>query len=78
MLDKLRTGQSKEQVQAILGSPAHKPVLEKDTWIYDYSLVPGSGNRPCERKRFGLNFVHNKLQSYTGDWDIRQLKKVSE
>jgi outer membrane protein assembly factor BamE len=75
MVDQLQPNQSKAAVKAILGSPAHIPVLNKDTWVYDYSLIPGSGNRPEEHKRLSLKFVNNKLQSYSGDWEIKQLKK---
>jgi outer membrane protein assembly factor BamE len=66
-INKLKVGQSKEEVQKIMGSPALVPVIDINRWDYYYSFM--SGNRKViEKKSLSLYFVNNKLKSFDGDW----------
>lgn len=74
MVEKLKVNLSKTQVQAIMGSPAHIPMLQQDTWVYSYYFTPGDGGAK-QNKQLILQFKQNKLKSYSGDWQIPKLPK---
>lgn len=64
-LDKLRPGQSKYEVQEIMGSPAMTPFFKLDQWNYTYAYLDGMHrDQPLKFKTLTLYFHHGKLESY--------------
>lgn len=74
MVDQLRVGLTKREVQQIMGSSTFIPVFEQNIWYYDYSLLPGNGKAPI-KTNLALYFKGDYLQSYSGDWNIPSLPK---
>lgn len=74
MVDKLRVGQSKMDVHRYMGTAAVIPVINLDRWDYQYYFKPGDGG-PIEHKALTLYFKGDKLQSYSGDWNLAHLPK---
>lgn len=66
MVDQLRPGLTKRQVNFILGTPLVKDTFNQDRWDYLYSFQPGGGERVQER--LTVYFENNQLTHYTGDF----------
>jgi outer membrane protein assembly factor BamE (lipoprotein component of BamABCDE complex) len=65
MVDKLRVGQSQQQVRAILGTPLIASVFRPDRWDYVYEFK--RGGQPVEHRNFTVYFVDGKLARWEGD-----------
>jgi len=66
MIDKLKPGMSKSQIQFILGNPILEDSLDQDRWNYIYSLqIPG---RERLHKELVIYFKDNKLSHFEGDF----------
>ncbi len=65
MLDKLKPGMDKEQVQFIMGTPVIVDPFHSERWEYVYSYQEGGGVR--EQRHITLHFNDNKLSHVTGD-----------
>jgi outer membrane protein assembly factor BamE len=65
MVDKLREGQSKQQVRLILGTPLVVSAFRDDRWDYVYEYTR-QGKRIDQRKFF-VYFTDDKLARWEGD-----------
>lgn len=66
MVDQLRPGLTKRQVNFILGTPLVKDTFDQDRWDYVYNSQPGGGVRVAER--ITVFFEDNQLTHFTGDF----------
>lgn len=66
MIDQLKPGMTRDQVEFILGSPLIKDSFNSDRWDYVYNIQPG--NEPREQHRIAVFFTNDKLTSFTGDF----------
>ena len=67
MIDQLRPGLTKRQVNFILGTPLIKDTFDQDRWDYLYSFQPGGGERVQET--LTVFFENNQLTHFTGDFE---------
>ncbi|MBT3426135.1 MAG: outer membrane protein assembly factor BamE [Gammaproteobacteria bacterium] len=66
MIDKLKPGMSKSQIQFILGNPILEDALDQDRWNYIYSMqIPG---RERIHKELVIYFKENRLSHFEGDY----------
>ena len=65
MINKLKPGMSRKQVQFAMGTPMLKDVFHDDRWDYYYGI--GIGNIELE-KRVSIYFEDNQLVRITGDY----------
>lgn len=65
MVDNLRPGMSKRQVQFLLGTPLIADPFHQDRWDYLYSFRPGGD--PGERRHISLFFQNDVLTDISGD-----------
>ncbi len=65
MVNKLRPGMDRRQVQFILGTPLLVDVFHQDRWDFFYSLDPGSGE--YDEQSLSLFFEGNRLVRIQGD-----------
>ncbi len=73
-LTQLKPNMQRNQVEAILGTPALSPFLDANRLEYYQYIEPGNGG-PVLEKQLSLFFENNQLRSYSGDWNIPQLPK---
>lgn len=66
MVDQLRPGLTKRQVNFILGTPLIRDTFDQDRWDYVYSYQPGGGDRVQER--LVVFFEEGALVSFGGDF----------
>lgn len=66
MVDQLKPGMSKRQVQFTLGSPMIVDVFHQDRWDYIYRMEPGKGE--TEQKHVSLHFKDDALVQIAGDY----------
>ena len=66
MVDQLRPGLTKRQVNFIMGTPLIKDTFDQDRWDYLYSYQPGGGERVQER--LTLYFDNDSLTHFSGDF----------
>lgn len=66
MVDQLRPGLTKRQVNFILGTPLVKDTFDQNRWDYLYSFQPGGGERLQER--LTVFFEEDGLTHFTGDF----------
>jgi outer membrane protein assembly factor BamE len=55
MIDKVKVGQSEQQVRFLLGSPLLQDVFHKDRWDYVYTLKKGRSKK-VDQKRLTIIF----------------------
>lgn len=55
MIDKVKVGQSEQQVRFLLGSPLVQDVFHKDRWDYVYTLKKGRSKK-VDQKRLTIIF----------------------
>jgi outer membrane protein assembly factor BamE len=67
MVDQLRPGLSKRQVNFILGTPLVRDTFDQDRWDYVYSYQPGGGERAQERLTVFFD-DNGELSHFTGDF----------
>jgi outer membrane protein assembly factor BamE len=65
LIDKLRVGQTKQQVKTILGTPLVTSVFRADRWDYVYEF--DRQGRVVEHRKFTVYFVDDKLARWEGD-----------
>jgi outer membrane protein assembly factor BamE len=65
MVDKLKSGQTKQQVRLVLGTPLLVSAFRDDRWdyIYEYSRH----GRQVEHRKFTVYFAEDKLARWEGD-----------
>ncbi len=66
MVDQLRPGLTKRQVNFILGTPLIRDTFNQDRWDYVYSFQRGGGERVQER--LSVFFQNNELIRFEGDF----------
>ena len=66
MVDQLRPGLTKRQVNFIMGTPLIRDTFDQDRWDYVYSFQPGGGERAQERVT--MFFENGVLTHFTGDF----------
>jgi outer membrane protein assembly factor BamE len=66
MVDQLRPGLTKRQVNFILGTPLVRDTFNQDRWDYVYSYQPGGGERLQER--LTVFFEDGMLTRFEGDF----------
>lgn len=66
MVDQLRPGLTKRQVNFILGTPLIRDTFDQDRWDYVYSYQPGGGERLQER--LAVFFEDGALVRFEGDF----------
>lgn len=64
-IDRLRVGQTKQQVRAILGTPLVASAFRPDQWDYVYEFK--RQGRALEHRNFAVYFVDDKLARWEGD-----------
>ncbi|AMO58219.1 membrane protein [Endozoicomonas montiporae] len=65
MVDQLRPGMTRSQVQYVMGSPLLEDAFDRDRWDYVYSMQPGGGKRT--QQTLTIFFKDDKLVSVQGD-----------
>ena len=66
MVDQLKPGMTRRQVEFTLGSPMIVDVFHQDRWDYLYRMQPGKG--AVEQKRVTLYFKNDALVQIAGDY----------
>ncbi|MFK0571144.1 outer membrane protein assembly factor BamE [Endozoicomonas sp.] len=66
MVDQLRPGLTRAQVQYVMGTPLLEDTFDRDRWDYVYSLQPGGKER--DQKTVTLFFQNDQLSSIQGDF----------
>jgi outer membrane protein assembly factor BamE len=69
MVDKLREGQTRQQVRFVLGTPVSESVFHPDRWDYNFSLE--RRGKPVTSHRLTVVFDGDKLKS----WDVKDAPK---
>jgi outer membrane protein assembly factor BamE len=65
MVDKLKVGQTKQQVKLILGTPLVVSVFRDDRWDYTYEFI--RQGQVIEHRNFSVYFTEDKLARWEGD-----------
>jgi outer membrane protein assembly factor BamE len=65
MVDKLRVGQTKQQVKLILGTPLIVSIFRDERWDYPYEFV--KQGRVVEHRNLSVYFTEDKLARWEGD-----------
>jgi outer membrane protein assembly factor BamE len=66
MIDKLKPGMTKSQIQFILGNPILEDPLVQDRWNYIYTLqIPG---QDLIQRELVIYFKENRLSYFKGDY----------
>lgn len=66
MVDQLRPGLTKRQVQYVMGTPLIEDTFNQSRWDYVYSLQPGGEAR--QQESISLFFEDGLLDHFTGDF----------
>ncbi|MFT5693269.1 MAG: outer membrane protein assembly factor BamE [Oceanicoccus sp.] len=66
MVDQLKPGMSRDQVEYIMGSALIHDTFSENRWDYVYTSQRGDGEK--HQKRISIFFENDKLQSFTGDF----------
>lgn len=65
MVEKLKVGQSRQQVRAILGTPILDSAFHADRWDYIYSFK--KSGKETENRNFVVYFENDELARWEGD-----------
>ncbi len=65
MIDQLRPGMTRGQVQYVMGTPLLEDAFNKDRWDFVYSMQPGG--KPRTQTTVSVFFKDNKLSMIQGD-----------
>lgn len=66
MVDQLKPGMSREQVEFVMGSPLIRDPFNDDRWDYLYRIE--HGDKTVENYRMSIFFEADRLKSFTGDF----------
>lgn len=66
MIDRLKPGMTKRQVQFVLGNPVLEDPLDRERWDYVYTFQIVGG--PILRKLLSLYFIEEKLSYFEGNY----------
>lgn len=70
MIDQLRPGLTKRQVQYVMGTPLIQNTFNQSRWDYVYSLQPGGKAR--QQESISLYFKDGLLSHFDGDFIPRK------
>ena len=76
MVDELKPGMSREQVEFIMGSPLIKDTFHPNRWDYLYSIEKDS--QPRKQYRVSIFFENDRLKSFTGDIPPSSVRGTAE
>ena len=76
MLEKLKPGMNREQVQFVLGLPVLKNTFNSSRWDYIYTYAERSQNP--EKRNLTLYFDEDKLVRVAGHFDLMSVGKDEE
>jgi outer membrane protein assembly factor BamE len=65
MVDKLKVGQTRQQVRQVLGTPLLTDAFHDNRWDYVYSYT--RAGKVVEKRQFTVYFVDDKLARWEGD-----------
>ena len=65
MVDRLKVGQTRQQVKQILGSPLIVSIYRENRWDYSYEFM--RQGVVVEQRKFTVYFVDGKLARWEGD-----------
>ncbi len=65
MVEKLKVGQTRQQVRAVLGTPILDSAFHADRWDYVYSFK--KAGKEVENRKFVVYFEDDKLTRWEGD-----------
>lgn len=71
MVSQLKTGQTKDQVRFILGTPLLADPFHAERWDYVYRFQPGRGE--AQQRRIAVYFSDDKLARIAGDVMSKEL-----
>ena len=74
MLDKLRPGMNKNQVEFIMGTPVLIDPFHNERWEYIFSFQKGGGIR--EQRHITLHFEDDKLSRVSGDIEVSDRARI--
>ena len=66
MVDQLRPGMTKRQVEFLMGTPLLKNTFDQDRWDYLYSIQPGGKKR--QQERLTVLFENDALVGFSGNF----------
>ena len=66
MVDELRPGMTKRQVEFLMGTPLLKNTFDQDRWDYVYSIKPGGDKR--QQERLTVLFENDALVGFSGNF----------
>ena len=66
MVDQLRPGMTRNQVQYVMGTPLLEDTFNRDRWDYVYSMQPGGEQRT--QQTLTILFEDDNLASIQGDF----------
>jgi outer membrane protein assembly factor BamE len=75
MVDQLKPGMSKDQVEYIMGSALIKDTFNAQRWDYVYNIKRGTN--PRRQYRMTMFFKNDKLENFTGDIVPTTLKEAT-
>ena len=68
-IDKLQTGQTKAEVQQIMGSTIVNPMFTQEQWNYSFGYIDGKHrDQPIKFKTITLYFKGGELVAYASDY----------
>ncbi len=76
MVDELKPGMTKEQVEFVLGRPVHLNTFNVDRWDYIYTMEDREGNHT--RKHLSVVFKDDKLTEIGGDYKPQEHAESTE
>lgn len=65
MVDKLKAGQTRQQVRLVLGTPLLTSAFHDNRWDYVYQYM--RNGRVVEKRQFTVYFVEDKVARWEGD-----------
>ena len=68
MVDKLKVGMTRQQVQYVLGTPLIRDSFNQDRWDYYYSVLDSKGE--TLNKNVSVFFVKGGLHQVTGEYTV--------
>lgn len=73
MVQEIRAGMTKSQIQDKLGEPVLENCFDPNTWSYVYTLLPSKGT--MTEKQLIIHFKNDRVSSFTGDLPSPKVKK---
>lgn len=75
IVDQLKPGMSRAQVEYVMGNPLVKDTFNQERWDYVFSVKPG--DEPAEIYHLSVFFEADRLTHFTGDFRPTSAKQGS-